>query len=107
MAEWRLFSGWGSYELRVRMERLTGAQLNFDGIEEEMTGDRGWHHYHSEAVIAHEPDGRTRFDRARVALANYQFSEPRIVIAHFDPKQPLLGRRVLLEIKVLGLRYLC
>lgn len=107
MAEWRLLRGWSSDELRARMAHLSTAQLNFEGVEEEMTGEKGWHHYHSEAVIAEEPDGTACFERARVALANYQFSAPRIVIAHFDPKGPLLGRRILLEIRVFGLRYLC
>jgi uncharacterized protein (UPF0548 family) len=80
---------------------------NFQGVEEELTGERGWHHYHSDAVIAAAGTDGQRFQRARVAVANYQFSDPRIVVAHFDPTGPLLGRRILLEIKVLGLRYLC
>lgn len=108
MAEWRLFSGWSSDELRARVERLASAQLNFSGAEEELTSDRGWHHYHSDAVIAREkPEEDICFERARVALANYQFSDPNIVVAHFDPRGALLGRRILLEIKVWGLRYLC
>jgi uncharacterized protein (UPF0548 family) len=72
-----------------------------------MTGEHGWHHYHSEAVIARETEGGARLARARVALASYQFSNPDIVVAHFDPESALLHRRILLEIKVLGLRYLC
>jgi len=108
MAEWRLFSGWTSEELRERVERLTRAQVNFTGVEDELTVETGWHHYHSDAIIAREkPEEDARFERARVALSNYQFSDPKIVGAHFDPKGPLLGRRILLEIKVLGLRYLC
>jgi uncharacterized protein (UPF0548 family) len=108
MAEWRLFSGWTSEELRQRMERVSAAEVNFTGVEEELTGPGGWHHYHSDAVIAREKPGEdAHFERARVALANYQFSDPGIVVAHFDPKGPLLGRRILLEIKVWGLRYLC
>jgi uncharacterized protein (UPF0548 family) len=55
-------------------------------------------------VITTVAEGEQRFERARVALANYQFSDPNIVIAHFDPALPLLGRRMLLEIQVLGLR---
>jgi hypothetical protein len=39
--------------------------------------------------------------------ASYEFSVPGIVEAHFQPDSPLLLRRMLLEIKVLGLRYLC
>ena len=106
--EWRLFRGWTSEELRERLERLAAAPRNFDGEEEDLTADSGWHHYQSEAVIAGEIDPEAAiFERAKVALSNYQFSDPKIVVAHFDPKGPLLGRRILLEIKVFGLRYLC
>jgi len=108
MAEWRLFRGWTSEELRSRVEALAAAGRNFDVEEEEaLTGAQGWHHYYSEAVIATELHGSERFERARVGLANYQFSNPGIVVAHFDPAGDLLARRILLEIKVLGLRYLC
>ena len=107
MAEWKLLKGWSSEELRRRLETLTRVSRNFTAEEEEMTGDRGWHHYYSEAVIAREPGPDVLFERAKVALSNYQFSNPRIVVAHFDPAAPLLERRILLEIKVLGLRYLC
>jgi uncharacterized protein (UPF0548 family) len=107
MAEWRLLRGWSGEELRSRVAALSTAGRNFDAEEEAMTGEQGWHHYHSEAVIAVERAGGERFERARVGLANYQFSDPGIVVAHFDPAVPLLSRRILLEIKVLGLRYLC
>jgi len=107
MAEWRLWSGWPTGAVKVRLEQIKAAPLNFDAVEEEMTGERGWHHYHSEAVIATELDGDECFTRARVALANYQFSDPAIVLAHFEPDVPLPGRRMLLEIQVLGLHYLC
>ena len=109
MAEWRLLRDWPSDALRVRVERLATARRNFEAEEDAMTGQQGWHHYHSEAVIARAPaaGGGEYLERARVALANYRFSDPRTVIAHFDPAVPLLGRRLLLEIKVLGLHYLC
>ena len=97
MTEWRLLKGWRSEELRVRLERLRSAPLNFSGAEEELTGERGWHHYHSEAIIAREAGGDDCFRRARVALSNYQFSDPAIVVAHFDPDGGLLGRRILLD----------
>lgn len=107
MAEWRLFRGWTGEALKARMDELSARQPNFDADEARMTGEHGWSHYHSEAVIAHEQDGTAMFERARVALASYQFSDPTIVLAHFDPNSPLLMRRLLLEIKVLGLHYLC
>jgi uncharacterized protein (UPF0548 family) len=107
MAEWRLFRGWSSAELRNRLEALRDKTLNFDAVDEEMTGDRGWRHYHSEAVIARGDDVDQRFARAKTALATYQFSDPAIVVAHFDPAGPLHLRRLLLEIRVWRLRYLC
>ena len=107
MAEWRLFRGWTNEELRARLERLPAAAVNFSDSEEQMTGARGWHHYHSEAVVAVEPDGDVMFARARQAVATYQFSDPAIVVAHLDPKTPLLLRRLLLEIRIFGLHYLC
>jgi uncharacterized protein (UPF0548 family) len=107
MAEWRLWNRWSAESIRARLDRAGTARLNFEAVEEEMTGEHGWHHYHSEAIIASEPEGDERFTRARVALANYQFSDPAIVLAHFDPAEALLGRRMLLEIQVLGLHYLC
>lgn len=106
--EWRVLRGWSPEELKVRLDRLASAPRNFDGIEHEMTADAGWHHYYSEAIIARETGGVTTcFDRAKAALANYRFSDPSIVVAHFDPASPLMDRRILLEIKVLGLHYLC
>jgi uncharacterized protein (UPF0548 family) len=108
MAEWRLFTGWSSAALKRCLEALPAKSLNFDEASEDaMTRERGWHHYHSEAVIARGPDVDARFARAKTALATYQFSDPSIVIAHFDPAAPLLHRRLLLEIKIWGLRYLC
>lgn len=107
MAEWRLLKGWSSQALRRKLEALNGRRVNFAAVEEEMTGDRGWHHYHSEAVISRGDDADGRFARAKTALATYQFSSPSIVVAHFDPATPLLSRRLLLEIKIWGLRYLC
>jgi uncharacterized protein (UPF0548 family) len=108
MAEWRLFTAWSSAALKPRLEALPHKCVNFDEVNEaEMTRERGWHHYHSEAVIARGDDVNARFARAKTALANYQFSDPTIVVAHFDPAAPLLHRRLLLEIKIWGLRYLC
>jgi len=108
MAEWRWWNSWPSEAVRARLEQVRRAPLNFDEArEDEMTGERGWHHYDSEAVIAYDTGTDQRFQRARVALANYQFSDPSIVVAHFEPDSPLLGRRMLLEIQVLGLHYLC
>ena len=107
MAHWRLWSSWPAPFIREQLEQARTARPNVDAAEEDMTGEHGWHHYYSEAVIATAADDDDRFTRARVALANYQFSDPAIVLAHFDPAEPLLRRCMLLEIQVFGLHYLC
>jgi uncharacterized protein (UPF0548 family) len=107
MAEWRLWRGWPTAAVTARLDRARSSSVNFDADEQDMDSEHGWNHYYSEAVIARETDGDARFARARTALANYQFSDPAIVLAHFDPEETLLGRHMLLEIQVLGLHYLC
>lgn len=111
MAEWRLFRGWNEAELRERLDHLDALDRNFEEEDAEMTPVRGWRTQHSSAVVAREEPGPAvpegPFERLRTVLRNYQFSDPRIVTAHFDPRKPFLGRRYLLELCVPALRYLC
>ena len=110
MAEWRFLRGWSEEELKQRLEAAQRAPRNFDESDREMSIDHGWGRHFSEAVIGREapgpplPDGS--FERAWRATADYLFSDPRIVKGHFDATAPLLGRRMLLEARVWGLRYL-
>ena len=107
MAEWRIGRGWTEAELSARLAALPALDRNFSDPIEEMTLDRGWHHYASEAVVARAEPGPPAdgglFERGRLAVANYEFSDPRIVIAHFDPDAPLLHRHLLLEMRALRL----
>lgn len=111
MAEWRFGRGWTEPELAERLVEAGWLGRNFDATQSAMTRANGWSHYYSESVVARErsgpPDPAGPFERARVALTGYQFSDPAIVVGHFDGAAPLLGRRMLLEVKVLGLHYLC
>ena len=112
MAELRIGRGWSSSELEDRLARLDGLPASFpDPDLETMTPARGW-----TPERLREPLGRERcgppepgglFERAWDAVADFQFSDPQIVTGHFVAGSRLLGRRMLLEIKVLGLRYLC
>lgn len=110
MAEWRFARGWSEGELAERLEWARRSTRNFDEPDRRMTPERGWSRHASTAVIAREPPGRPEadgpFERAWPSLVGYAFSDPRIVRGHFDPDAPLLGRVMLLEIRVLGLRYL-
>lgn len=111
-AEWRFLRGWTDAELAERLIAQRGNVRNFEETDTaQMTEERGWRVYGSSAIVGRErpgppaPDGA--FRRGTVGLANYRFSDPSIVVAHFDPESRLHGRRMLLEIKVLGLHYLC
>lgn len=105
MAEWRFASGWSDAELKDRLLALRGSNRNFSEPAEQLTTDRGWNQYSSEATVAHGPPGVPEtdglFERGRIAVANYEFSDPRIVIAHFDPSVPLPERYILLEMRAL------
>jgi uncharacterized protein (UPF0548 family) len=46
------------------------------------------------------------FATGKRALIDYDFSDRSIVVGHFDPRAPLEGRDMLLELKVFGFRFL-
>jgi uncharacterized protein (UPF0548 family) len=109
VAEWRVGRGWSEEELELRLAAIRGSGRNFDPAEPK-TPDRGWSRHGSETVVAREPAGPPRpggsFARGREAITRYEFSDPRIVEAHFDPAVPLEDRHMLLELKPLALRFL-
>lgn len=109
MADWRIGRGWGEKALSARLAALEQLGRNFDPAA-PMTAERGWLRHASETTIARErtgpPEPGGAFERAREAIIRYEFSDPRIVTAHFDPAAPLDGRRMLLELKPLVLRFL-
>lgn len=109
MAEWRFARRWSEEELRTRLAALHALERNFDPSEPK-TPENGWRRHSSETTVAREtagpPEPAGAFHRARAALSRYEFSDPGIVQAHFDPAAPLRGRRMLLELKTLGFRFL-
>lgn len=107
MSEWRFGQSWSEAEIADRLAALADAPRSAppcgDGAPDE-----GWSEYYSEAAIASELPGPASetFGRARQLVENYRFSDPRIVTGHFCVSDPLLGRRMLVEIKVLGLHFM-
>lgn len=103
MAEWRIGRGWTEAELAERLDNARSLERNVSDPPEEMTTATGWNQYYSEAVIAREPPGPPEQDgafvRARRGVAHYEFSDPRIVTAHFAPGVPLQERHMLLEVR--------
>lgn len=109
MADWRILRGWSEAELERGLERRRGLALNFDPAAEK-TPEHGWRRHDTETTVAREgagpPEPGGAFRRAWEAVMRYEFSDPRIVVGHFDPKEPLEGRTMLLELKAVGLRFL-
>lgn len=111
MAEWRFGFGWSDRELEERLTRMREATTNFplEGPESQMGKD--WRRYYTESVIGVEKPGDIvpggAFEIAKKAISEYQFSDPGIVVGHFNPKDPVEGRTMALEIKIMGLHYLC
>lgn len=105
MTDWRFGQTWSDEQINDRLLALRGLERNFSDPIDQMTLDRGWHRYSSEATIARSTPGLPAeeglFERGRVAVANYEFSDPRILIAHFDPEVPLPERHILLEMRAL------
>lgn len=92
------------------LDRLPQCRCNFHDDLEQMTPENGWHFSPFEADLGSEPPGPPLpdglFARARAALIQYRFSDPRMVEAHFNPEVPLSQRHMLLEIKACGFRFL-
>ena len=110
MEFWRFGRGWSEATLKRYLAQLAQRKVSFTTLAEEMTRASGWYVDGIDRPIGREPPGPPLpdglFARARQAIINYDFSDPRIVVCHFDPDAPLVGRDMLLEIKVLGLRFL-
>lgn len=110
MAVWRLGRGWSESELQKYLGLWSSRQVSFDESLGELDEGSGWTVDGTHSVIGQEPPGEPlpdgHFSRARQALINYDFSDPTIVVGHFDPDSDFVGRTMLLEIQVWGLHFL-
>jgi uncharacterized protein (UPF0548 family) len=116
--EWRFGHGWTDEELSKRLAGLADVTAGEHGTTtvDRATPGRPQHVGHlrrvaSTGLLARErpgpPEPGGAFARACDLLVEYELSAPEIVTAHFDHAAPLAKRPMLLEIKVLGLRFLC
>lgn len=106
MAELRLL---GRLDPLVQLERLRHSGLNFDPQElAEATADSDWRVDHYRQALRPEAPGEPveggSWSIARDLSASYDFVDPSIVRAYFDPSEPVENRTMLLEVRFWGLR---
>jgi uncharacterized protein (UPF0548 family) len=87
------------------LARLHGAELNFELQPVECyTPERGWHADVLSQRLPSEPPGSPApggpWEIARRLVEGYRMADPALVRAMWDPHAPLLGRDMLLELRL-------
>jgi uncharacterized protein (UPF0548 family) len=101
----------GDPEVARALADLAGRPVNFD-VEDLKRADpaEGWRGTDVCQALAPEPPGPPRPDGsweiARRLMRGYEFADPSIVRAYYDPDAPLEGRTMLLKLQAFGLAHL-
>jgi uncharacterized protein (UPF0548 family) len=110
LTSWHLRAERGLDDPRVqrKLAALRGSGYNFDPERaDEFTPERGWHRDDLSASLPPEPPGPPEpdgsWETARRLMRGYEFADPSIVRAYYDPNEPLEGRTMLLELRFRGL----
>jgi hypothetical protein len=106
MAELRVVT---SVDPRAELGRLRARELNFDPRAlSRFRQDADWHVDHYRISLPPESPGEVSaggpWSVARELSSAYEFVDPHIMRAFYDPEEPLEGRTMLLEIHFWGLR---
>ncbi|MDP8977501.1 MAG: DUF1990 domain-containing protein [Actinomycetota bacterium] len=95
---------------RRALARLRRRPVNFHVDAEPSESGRGWAVDHYRQALPSEPPGPPTpggpWEVATELIRDYEFADPRIVRAAWDPDAPLLHRDMLLEGRFFGLRFL-
>jgi uncharacterized protein (UPF0548 family) len=96
---------------RIALEALQGKTFNYDlGRGADLGPASGWNVDDYCQPLAGEEPGSPMpggpFEAAVEVATNYEFADPRIVRAIYDPNTPLENRDMLLEARFYGLRFL-
>jgi uncharacterized protein (UPF0548 family) len=88
-----------------RLSALRGAELNFEPRPlEQYTPERGWHVDALRQPLPGEPPGGPApggpWEIARRLIEGYRMADPALVRATWDPAGPLLGRDMVLELRL-------
>jgi hypothetical protein len=98
----------GRVDVARALAALETRRVNFaPGSPEDFTAERGWHVDDFTQPLPSEPPGEPTehgsWQTARRLARNYDFAEPSIVTAYFDPEHPLERRNMLLQLRFYGL----
>ncbi len=98
----------GPARVRRRLAALQEVPLNFDPEELlEASPQRGWRVDDASQALEAEPPGlplpNGSWHVARRLMRGYEFADPSIAHAYYDPDVPLQGRTMLLRLTALGL----
>jgi uncharacterized protein (UPF0548 family) len=93
-----------------RLAELHGRGWNFDPARSaEYTAANGWHVDDLRQPLPGEPPGEPlpdgSWEIARRLMRGYEFADPSIVRAFYDPDEPLEHRTMLLQLRFRGLRF--
>lgn len=96
---------------RRALAALSHSQLNFDrSRQRDFTRANGWYVDDRRQALPAEPAGPPvpggTWDVARRLMRGYEFADPSIVRASYDPEASLEGRNMLLELRFWRLRFL-
>jgi uncharacterized protein (UPF0548 family) len=89
------------------LEEMRRAPLNFDPSRAaHFTPQNGWHLDDFCQPLAPEPPGEPlphgSFEVAKRLMRGYEFADPSLVRAFYDPEEPLEGRTMVLELRFHG-----
>ena len=105
---WRIGRGWPADDLQAELTRLTERPLSYPVDTVDAAREPGWTVEHFVEILAQEPPGPPLPDgcytRACAGVAGYRFAHPGLTAVHYDPQSPLLGRNLLILIRVIFVR---
>lgn len=97
---------WASH--REKIEALAGLHFNYDAKKYESSAHKvGWVTDHHRAQLKSEqpgpPEKNGTFEKAVRAIRNYEFPDPNLIQALFNPGDELNGRNMLMRAHFLGI----
>ena len=107
---WHIGRGWPADDLQTELRRLAERPLSYPVDTVDPARHPGWTVEHFVEILGQEPPGPPLPDgcytRVCAGVTGYRFAHPGLTEGHFDPHAPLLGRNLLILIRVVFVRLL-